>query len=96
MECSIDARVGGAFRFVTAGHAPPFQGTYEVVDRPARLGFVAMAARGLVTLAPHPRGTLMKVSITSPNAEHFEHFVKLGVHQGTSVTLDNLVRRFAR
>ncbi|MFZ5441340.1 MAG: SRPBCC family protein [Myxococcota bacterium] len=96
VECTIDARVGGGFRFVSAGHAPPFQGTYEVVERPTRLGFVAMGARGVVSLAPHARGTLMKVSITSPDAAHFEHFVKLGVHQGTAVTLDNLVRRFAR
>lgn len=96
VECTIDARVGGAFRFVTAGHAPPFEGTYEVVERPARLGFVAMGARGLVVLASHPKGTLMRVSITSPHAEHFEQFVKLGVHHGTGVTLDNLVRRMQR
>lgn len=96
VACTIDPRVGGAFRFVTEGHAPPFEGTYEVVDRPHRLVFVAMGARGTVTLEAQGERTLMTVSIESPSAEHFETFVKLGVAAGTSVTLDNLVRAVAR
>ncbi len=91
VACTIDARPKGAFRFVTAGHAPPFEGVYEVFDRPRRLEFQALGAKGTVTLAPHGHGTLMRVSIQSPSAEHFEMFVKLGVHEGTAKSLDNLV-----
>ena len=91
VACSIDLKPKGTFRFVTAGHAPPFEGVYEVVDRPGRLEFNAMGAKGTVTLRPHARGTLMSVSIQSPSTEHFEMFVKLGVQAGTSKTLDNLV-----
>lgn len=96
VECTIEARLNGAFRFVTAGHAPPFQGVYSVFDRPGRLEFDALGAHGTVLLAAHPRGTSMKVSIRCASAEHFEQFVKLGVQQGTTVTLNNLVKRFAR
>ncbi len=92
VSCTVDLKPKGAFRFVTEGHAPPFEGTYEVVERPSRLEFQAMGARGTVTLDRHEQGTLMKVSIRSPSPEHFEMFVKLGVDKGTSATLDNLVR----
>lgn len=95
VSCTIDLRPKGAFRLVTEGHAPPFEGTYEVVERPARLEFQAMGAHGTVTLERHPKGTLMKVAIRSPSKEHFEMFVKLGVDKGTSTTLDNLVRLVA-
>jgi uncharacterized protein YndB with AHSA1/START domain len=91
VACSIDLKPKGAFRFVTAGHAPPFEGVYEVVDRPNRLEFNAMGAKGTVTLRPHAQGTQMSVSIRSPSTEHFEMFRKLGVNVGTGKTLDNLV-----
>ena len=94
-DCTIDLRPRGTFRFVTAGHAPPFEGEYDVVDRPRRLTFRAMGAAGEVTFDARGAGTLMNVSIRCPTAEHFETFVKLGVDKGTSVTLDNLVRMLA-
>jgi uncharacterized protein YndB with AHSA1/START domain len=96
VSCAIDLKPKGAFRFVTAGHAPPFEGNYEVIERPSRLEFQAMGAKGTVTLRPHSQGTLMSVSIRSPSAEHFEMFVKLGVQVGTSKTLDNLVDLLGR
>jgi uncharacterized protein YndB with AHSA1/START domain len=96
VSCSIDLKPKGSFRFVTAGHAPPFEGSYEVIDRPHRLEFVAMGAKGTVRLKPHLQGTLMSVSIQSPTAEHFEMFVKLGVQAGTAQTLDNLVALLGR
>lgn len=91
VSCSVDLKPKGTFRFVTAGHAPPFEGVYEVIERPGRLEFNAMGAKGTVNLRPHAQGTLMSVSIRSPSAEHFEMFVKLGVQDGTRRTLDNLV-----
>lgn len=96
VACSIDLRPQGAFRFVTAGHAPPFEGTYDVVERPHRLGFRAMGAQGTVTFTGHARGTLMKVTIQCASAEHFEMFVKHGVAAGTSATLNNLVKELGR
>lgn len=94
VSCSIDLRPSGAFRFVTAGHAPPFEGTYSVVERPHRLEFQAMGSHGTVQLQAQAGGTLMKVAIRCPSVEHFEMMVKLGVATGTSATLDNLARSF--
>lgn len=91
-SCSIDLKPKGSFRFVTVGHAPPFEGVYEVIDRPNKLEFQALGAKGTVTMRPHAMGTLMSVSIRCSSAEHFEMLLKLGVHTGTAVTLDNLVR----
>jgi uncharacterized protein YndB with AHSA1/START domain len=96
VACSIDLRPQGPFRFVTAGHAPPFEGTYDVIDRPRRLDFRALGAHGTVTFASHARGTLMKVTIQCASAEHFEMLLKLGVAAGTSTTLDNLSRELGR
>jgi uncharacterized protein YndB with AHSA1/START domain len=91
VSCTIDLRPEGTFRFVTAGHAPPFEGVYELIDRPSRLVFHALGAKGTVALQPHARGTRMSVSIQCASTDHFEMFVKLGVHTGTARTLDNLV-----
>lgn len=95
VACTIDLRPQGTFRFVTAGHAPPFEGTYHVVRRPRLLQFSASGATGVVTFESHAQGTLMRVDITCASAEHFEHLLKLGVATGTSVTLDNLVKQLA-
>ena len=91
--CEIDLRPGGAFRFVNDGHhGPPFAGTYAVVERPSRLVFEAMGSVGTVTLEAAGTGTRMSVTIRCASKEHLEHFVKLGVADGTDRTLDNLVR----
>jgi uncharacterized protein YndB with AHSA1/START domain len=96
VSCTIDLKPKGTFRFVMHGHAPPFEGTYLVVDRPRRLEFEAMGAKGTVTLHPHGKNTRMNVSIRCASAEHFETFLKLGVQAGTSVTLNNLVAHMSR
>jgi uncharacterized protein YndB with AHSA1/START domain len=96
-ECSIDLRPGGAFRFTMAStHAPPFAGTYQAVERPARLVFDAMGAVGTVQLEVAAGTTQMTVTIRCASAEHMEHFVKLGVADGTDRTLDNLGGWLAR
>jgi len=91
--CEIDLRVGGSFRFVSRG-APemPFSGVYREVTAPKRLVFEAMGATGRVTLEAVAGGTHMIVEILCPSKDHLEQFVKMGVHKGTSQTLDNLVR----
>jgi uncharacterized protein YndB with AHSA1/START domain len=92
VTCEIDLRPGGAFRFVNDGHGPPFAGTYAVIERPARLVFEAMGSVGTVTLETEGNGTRMSVTIRCASKEHLEHFVKMGVADGTERTLDNLVR----
>jgi len=96
-ECTVDLRPGGAFNFVNgSSHAPPFAGVYRVVDRPAELVFEAMGAVGSVRLAADGGSTRMTVTIRCASAEHLEQFVKLGVHEGTGRTLDNLVAHVAK
>ena len=96
VECKVDLRVGGAFRFVNDGHAPPFEGVYRVVNRPAELVFDAMGAVGTVAFAAEGSGTRLTVEIRCASAEHLEMFTKLGVKDGTDRTLDNLVARITR
>jgi uncharacterized protein YndB with AHSA1/START domain len=93
--CEIDLRVGGEFRFVNDGHSPPFAGVYEVVDRPGRLVFQALGSVGTVMLEAAGEDTHMRVTIRCASKEHLEHFVRLGVAEGTDRTFDNLVRYMA-
>jgi uncharacterized protein YndB with AHSA1/START domain len=95
-ECAIDLRVGGEFKFVNEGHSPPFAGVYRVVERPSLLVFDAMGALGTVRLEDRGGGTVMTVTIRCANAEHLDHFVKLGVAAGTDRTLDNLVTHVSK
>jgi uncharacterized protein YndB with AHSA1/START domain len=92
-DCTIDLRVGGEFKLVNQGHSPPFAGVYRVIERPSLLVFDAMGALGTVRLDAEDRGggTRMTVTIRCSGPEHLEHFVKLGVADGTDRTLDNLV-----
>jgi uncharacterized protein YndB with AHSA1/START domain len=91
-DCFVDLRPGGAFRFATAsGHAPPFSGVYQVIERPAELVFDALGAIGTVRLELESAATRMTVSIRCTSLEHLEQFLKLGVDVGTERTLDNLV-----
>jgi len=61
------------------------------VERPAELVFDAMGALGTVRLESDAGTTRMTVTIRCASAEHLAQFVKLGVHEGTDKTLDNLV-----
>ena len=93
VRCEIDLRAGGAFTFVNAGHSPPFAGVYRTIDRPTKLVFEAMGATGTVEIAADGPTTTMRVTIRCASLEHLEQLVKLGVHDGTARTLDNLVSR---
>ena len=91
LECAIDLRAGGTFRFVNDGHSPPFEGIYRVVDPPAQLVFDALGAVGTVRLESRGDQTHLTVTIRCASAEHFEQLLKVGVHTGTDKTLGNLV-----
>ena len=92
VTCEIDLRVGGAFAFATRAHsAMPFAGVYEELVPPARIVFEAMGATGRVTLEESAHGTRMVVEIVCRSAEHLEQFTRMGVHEGTARTVDNLV-----
>jgi uncharacterized protein YndB with AHSA1/START domain len=91
VECTIDLRTGGKFRFVNDSHGPPFEGAYRVVEPPAKLVFDAVGAVGTVLLERRGTKTHLTVTIRCASAEHLEQLVKLGVAAGTAKTLDNLV-----
>lgn len=92
LVCEMDLRPGGSFRFVSPSHAHmPFTGIYLTIDPPARLEFEAMDALGRVLLDEAGDGTRMTVEIVCTSAEHLDHYIKLGVANGTSQTCDNLV-----
>lgn len=90
--CEIDLRPGGAFSFASRSHRDmPFAGIYREIVAPERLVFDAMGATGRVLLEEAAGGTHMAVEITCQSTEHLDQFMKMGVHEGTSRTLDNLV-----
>jgi uncharacterized protein YndB with AHSA1/START domain len=92
VTCEIDLRVGGSFAFATRAHSEmPFAGVYQEIVPGERLVFEAMGATGRVTLEESERGTHMVVEIACRSPEHLEQFTKMGVHIGTSKTVDNLV-----
>ncbi len=92
VTCEIDLRVGGAFAFATSAHSEmPFAGVYQELVPPERLMFEAMGATGRVSLEDSERGTRMVVEIVCQSAEHLEQFTKMGIHEGTARTIDNLV-----
>ena len=91
-RCDIDLRVGGTFAFVSSSHPDlPFSGTYRQIEAPELLVFEALGAVGRVSIRPSVNGTLMRVAIACTSAEHLAQFLKMGVVDGTSQTLDNLV-----
>lgn len=96
LECTIDLRAGGAFRFVNDAHGPPFEGVYRVVDRPAKLVFDALGAVGTVLIESRGAKTHLTVTIRCASAEHLEQLVKVGVDAGTDKTLDNLIAYLQR
>src|SRR5947209_7084392 len=63
VECSIDLRPGGAFRFVNESHGPAFEGAYRVIERPTKLVFDAMGAVGTVLVESRGAETHLTVTI---------------------------------
>jgi len=91
VECEIDLRPGGDFKFVTAHHGPPFIGTYRTIVSPSKLVFDALGAVGTVDLQDLSGKTHMTVTIKCQSSSHLKEYLKVGVDVGTARTLDNLV-----
>ena len=95
-RCEVDLRVGGKFVFVAPSHAHmAFTGTYRRIEPPHLLEFDAMDALGRVVLADRDGGTRMTVEIVCRSDEHLDEYIRVGVANGTSMTLDNLVAHLA-
>ena len=89
--CEIDLRPGGAFKFVPkANPHMPFAGVYRDINPPRHLTFEAMGAIGRV-LFDGDDTTRLRVEIQCRSLEHLQQFLRAGIDQGTSRTLDNLV-----
>ena len=91
VECEIDLRPGGAFRFVNQGSNHPFSGIYREIAPPEQLIFEVMGSTGRVVLKEVGAKTLMTVTIECGSPAKLDQFMKMGVDVGTSQTLDNLV-----
>jgi uncharacterized protein YndB with AHSA1/START domain len=91
VECEIDLRPGGNFKFVNAHHGPAFIGTYRAIVSPSKLVFEALGAVGAVDLQDVSGKTYMTVTIKCRSHSHLEEYLKMGVDVGTARTLDNLV-----
>lgn len=95
-RCEIDLRVGGSFMFVSRSHPEmPFVGTYVEITPPSLLVFEAMGALGRVVIEEMDGGTQLTVEIVCRTADQLAQFMSIGVHAGTSQTLDNLVAHLA-
>ena len=95
-RCEVDLRIGGKFVFVSPSHAHmAFTGTYRRIEPPHLLEFDAMDALGRVVLAERDGGTRMTVEIVCRSDEHLDEYIRVGVANGTSMTLDNLVAHLA-
>ena len=92
VECEIDLRPGGAFKFVSAGHGDhPFTGIYREILPPRHIVFEAMGSTGRLLLESVGETTLLTVTIECGSAAHLDQFLKMGIDVGTAKTLDNLV-----
>jgi uncharacterized protein YndB with AHSA1/START domain len=95
--CEIDLRPGGGFAFATSTHIErPFAGIYREIDPPTRLVFEALQSTGRVLLESVGGKTRLVVEIQCGSAEQLAQFVQMGVANGTSQTLDNLVAYIQR
>jgi uncharacterized protein YndB with AHSA1/START domain len=96
--CEIDLRPGGAFRFVTKSHPEmPFAGVYGEISPPDRLAFGPEGTSGShIVFQAFGGGTRMTLEIKCDTADQLEMFLKMGIHEGTARTLDNLVAYVGR
>jgi uncharacterized protein YndB with AHSA1/START domain len=91
VECEIDLRPGGAFKFVNRGGAHAFSGVYREIRPPERLVFEGNGAIGTVSFDDDRGATRLTVTIACGSEASLDQFLKMGVDAGTAKTLDNLV-----
>ena len=93
-SCEMDLRAGGAFRFVMRGPDGldyPFDGTYDEVERPARLVFRGKIHDGVqvaTTVTFEDRGADTLVTVQQTYSAESE--ATRGSREGWSQTLDRL------
>ena len=96
VECEIDLRPGGRFKFLNQASDHAFSGVYREIKFPDRIVFEAMGATGRVLFEDATGGTLLTVRIECASQDHLAQFVAMGVDVGTSRTIENLVRYIRR
>ncbi len=100
VECDIDLRVGGAWRYVTRGTDGTefaWHGTYREVERPGRLvstevfeGFPDAEAVNTATLTEDEGTTTLTVTVLHSSKENRDGHLNSGMEAGMQVVLDRL------
>jgi len=100
VECDIDLRVGGAWRYVTRGTDGTefaWHGTYREVERPGRLvstevfeGFPDAEAVNTATLTEDDGTTTLTVTVLHSSKENRDGHLDSGMEAGMQVVLDRL------
>ena len=100
VECDIDLRVGGAWRYVTRGTDGTefaWHGTYREVERPGRLvstevfeGFPDAEAVNTATLTEDDGTTTLTVTVLHSSKENRDGHLNSGMEAGMQVVLDRL------
>lgn len=100
VECEIDLRVGGSWRYVTRGQDGTefaWHGTYREVERPGRLvstevfeGFPDAEAVNTATLTEQDGITTLSVTVLHASKENRDGHLNSGMEAGMQVVFDRL------
>lgn len=99
IECEIDLRVGGGWRFVGQGPAGRvcFYGTYQEIDAPGRLVFTEIFepfpdAPSLVTQLLTEEGSKTRLTVTAryPSIQVRDTVLQSGMERGAALSYDRL------
>ncbi len=100
VECDIDLRVGGSWRYVTRGSDGTefaWHGTYLEIDRPGRLvstevfeGFPDAEAVNTATLTEEDGTTTLTVTVLHSSKQNRDGHLNSGMEAGMQLVLDRL------
>lgn len=101
VECEVDLRVGGRYRYVFGHPGQPvmaFSGVYREVERAARLVYTQIfepmpeAGEGLITASFEPVGTATHFTSREcyPSKQVLDGVLASGMERGMRITLDQL------
>jgi uncharacterized protein YndB with AHSA1/START domain len=105
LECSIDLREGGTWRYATReqdGSEVAFHGTYREIAAPTRVVHTevyeglpdpdpdASAAVDTVDFLEHDGVTTMRIHVQMPSKEHRDGLLESGMEGGMQVSYDRL------